>query len=482
MKPAVLALLASLARARYDYEMKRFGGMLVFVLLVLSVLGGVAYYLAGSAPGPVIEIVRPTVAVGLESNFEMVIESPDGQLSLVEATLVQTGQRFPLFSLAQPEDATLRQDTPERIRITRAFGRRQFPALNPGEATLEIVATRPVLFGLRQAESVATRALRLRFEPPRVQILSRNHFVNHGGAEMVVYRVTPPDAESGVRVGDRTHPGFPASGAGLPSTDPALRVAFFALAYDQDLGTPMEVFGIDEADNVGRAALDHRAFPKAFRRSRLNVSDAFFQRVVPAILDRTPDLQVDQESDNALLQGFLAVNGELRGINAETIASLSSQTAPEILWDGAFRQLGNSQVESAFADHRTYLYQDAEVDQQVHLGFDLASTANAPIEASNRGRVLFADYLGIYGNCVILDHGMGLQSLYAHLSSIDVTVGQSVEKNETLGRSGTTGLAGGDHLHFAILVHGQAVNPVEWWDPHWIEDRIRRKLVAAGGA
>ena len=467
---------------RYDYDMQRIGRLLLFVLFVALVLGGVAYYLAGSAPGPGIEIVRPTVAVGLESNFEMVIESPDGRLSAVEAALVQDGQRFPLFSLDQPETATITQDSPERIRIARPFGRRQFPALNPGDATLEIDATRPVLFGLREAESTATLALRLRFDPPRLQVLSRNHFVNHGGSEMVVYRVTPPDAESGVRVGDRTYPGFPAAGAGLTSTDPSLRVAFFALAHDQDLGTPMEVFGVDEADNVGRANLDHRALPKSFRRSRLNVSDTFFERVVPAILDRTPDLHVDQASDNPLLQGFLAVNGELRRLNAETIASFSRQTAPEILWEGAFRQLGNSQVESGFADHRTYLYQDTEVDQQVHLGFDLASTASAPVEAANRGRVLFADYLGIYGNCVILDHGMGLQTLYAHLSSIDVSVSQMVEKNESLGRTGATGLAGGDHLHFTMLVHGQPVNPVEWWDSHWIEDRIRLKLTAAGGA
>ena len=128
------------------------------------------------------------------------------------------------------------------------------------------------------------------------------------------------------------------------------------------------------------------------------------------------------------------------------------------------------------------MYDGREVDEQVHLGFDLASTANATIEAANRGRVLFADVLGIYGNCVIVDHGMGLQSLYAHLSSFDVAVGQMVEKDQSLGRSGRTGLAGGDHLHFTMLVHGQPVNPVEWLDPHWIEDRIRRKLEAAGAS
>ena len=55
-----------------------------------------------------------------------------------------------------------------------------------------------------------------------------------------------------------------------------------------------------------------------------------------------------------------------------------------------------------------------------------------------------------------------------------------VEKEQALGRSGMTGLAGGDHLHFTMLVNGRMVNPVEWWDSHWIEDRILRKLRAAG--
>ena len=150
-------------------------------------------------------------------------------------------------------------------------------------------------------------------------------------------------------------------------------------------------------------------------------------------------------------------------------------------WQESFAQLGNTQVESRFADHRTYIFEGKEVDQQTHLGFDLASTQQAPVTAANRGVVVHAAYLGIYGNCVIVDHGLGVQSLYAHLSTMDVKDGDAVEKGQTLGRSGTTGLAGGDHLHFTMLVGGVQVNPVEWWDPHWMEDRVFRKIREAGG-
>jgi hypothetical protein len=75
---------------------------------------------------------------------------------------------------------------------------------------------------------------------------------------------------------------------------------------------------------------------------------------------------------------------------------------------------------------------------------------------------------------------MGVQSLYGHLSSITVEVGDRINRGETIGRSGATGLAGGDHLHFTVLVAGHPVNPVEWWDPHWVADRVDRKLVEAG--
>jgi len=140
----------------------------------------------------------------------------------------------------------------------------------------------------------------------------------------------------------------------------------------------------------------------------------------------------------------------------------------------------NSAVEAGFADARTYTYEGKEIDRQTHLGFDLASLSQAPIEAANRGTVVFVGYLGIYGNCVILDHGMGLMSLYAHLSSIGVSTDTLVERDAELGRSGSTGLAGGDHLHFTMLLQGNAITPVDWWSTQWVQDRVLRKLVEAG--
>jgi murein DD-endopeptidase MepM/ murein hydrolase activator NlpD len=110
------------------------------------------------------------------------------------------------------------------------------------------------------------------------------------------------------------------------------------------------------------------------------------------------------------------------------------------------------------------------------LGVDLASLAQSRVPAGNSGIVVFAGPLGIYGNTVVIDHGCGLFSMYSHLSKIEVEVKKEVKRGDSLGRTGATGMAGGDHLHYAMMVHGVFVNPLEWWDPHWIRDNVDLKM------
>jgi murein DD-endopeptidase MepM/ murein hydrolase activator NlpD len=122
------------------------------------------------------------------------------------------------------------------------------------------------------------------------------------------------------------------------------------------------------------------------------------------------------------------------------------------------------------------------VDQQIHMGEDLASLMNSPVYAGNNGAVVYAEPLGIYGHTVILDHGLGVFSSYSHMSKIDVKVGEKLQKGAVLGQTGTTGLAAGDHLHFAINLQGEFVDPLEWWDPHWLRDQVERVWAQAGTA
>lgn len=444
----------------------------IFVTLLGLGVGAAALWInAGQAEGPVIEIGGPAI-IGQTGEVAVTVTAPGAELTGLSVTLVQGESTTPLFDLTADTAASLAASG-DHVTLTRPAGKRALPDLKAGEARIDVTAVRPVLFGFRQAAATATRTIEVRLTPPQVGVLSQFHYVNHGGSEMVVYRVNPPDAESGVRVGDLEYRGFPAGGA-----DPALHVAFFALLWDQDLNAPITVFARDGVGNEGSVGFDFRVFEKQFRASRINLDDRFLARVVPPILQSSPELDVDDPND--LLASYLVINRELRRINNETIANLSRDTAPEILWRGPFKQLINTAVEAGFADQRTYVYDGADVDHQVHLGFDLASTAMASVRAANRGRVVHAGWLGIYGNCVVLDHGMGLQSLYAHLSSIAVSVGEMVDTQAELGRSGATGLAGGDHLHFTMLLGGNAITPIDWWSAQWVQDRILRKFADAG--
>lgn len=457
-----------------------------FLALVVLAAGtaGAAWYMAGREAGPAIEVKSPAKFVGQAGSLELFVDAPAGRLTALTAVLTQGDQSIPIFSLdgasgGADAEAQVKQASSDRLWVIRPLGKTAQPAIVAGKATLTVTAARPVLFGFREAVSTVTRDLEVRLDPPRVGVVSLHHFLNLGGSEFVVLRATPTDVHAGVRVADQTFPAFPGSAVGL--TDPALQVAFFALPFDQDAATPVTVFARDEAGNEATARLDRQPFPKRFQRSRIPIDRPFLDRVVPAIASNTPSLGLTVNAGADLLPAFLTINRDLRQQNNQTIAALAAKTAPEMRWQESFAQLGNTQVESRFADHRTYIFEGKEVDQQTHLGFDLASTQQAPVTAANRGVVVHAAYLGIYGNCVIVDHGLGVQSLYAHLSTMDVKDGDAVEKGQTLGRSGTTGLAGGDHLHFTMLVGGVQVNPVEWWDPHWMEDRVFRKIREAGG-
>ncbi len=450
-------------------------------LLVIVVVGAVcfggAWWWAGRMSGPVIELRQPGKFVGQSTSMDLMLQAPGGEFSHVTATLSQNGKDHEVFALEQPAEAEVKKEAADRLYVIKPIGRKAIPDLRSGAARITVRASRPVLFGLRDVESLVIRDVQVRLEPPQLGVLSTFHYINHGGSEFVIYRATPDDVSSGVRVGDKEYPGFPAKGVGITG-DPAIRVAFFALLFDQPLDAPIQVFARDEAGNEAVAALDNRVFPKPYQKSRIEIDDRFLDRVVPAIGGNTPSITLPA-GDN--LAGFLKINGDLRRENNAYIASLAQKTSPDLQFRDAFQQLGDSQVEAKFADTRTYVYKGKDVDQQVHLGFDLAVTANVAIRAAQKGIVLHAAYLGIYGNCMIVDHGMGVQSLYGHLSSIDVKVGDRVDKGQVLGRSGMTGLAGGDHLHFTMLVGGQQMTPVDWWSKQWMEDRVLRKIKAAGG-
>lgn len=445
---------------------------LALVLALIVAFAFLALAALRTGPAPAIEI-RPSLrALGRATPVAVEVREPSRGVSSVRVELLQGDLTV---TLAEEPGRTLAgwrlwgdRDGVRTLGVT--VGKEREPRLAEGPATIRVTAAGAGAWLRAAPVVVAEVELPVRLTAPRLEVVSTQTYVAQGGSEAVVYRVGPTAVRDGVRAGDRFFPGWP-----LPGGQPTDRFALFAVPYDLGDAGDVELVAADEVGNQRTARFVDRFFPQPPRADDIQLTDPFLEKVVTEIRAETPDLP----DAGGLLESYLAINRDLRAANARELVALAAQTAPSFLWKAPFLALPGGQVMSSFADRRTYFYGGREVDRQDHLGFDLASVARADVPAANAGVVVLARYFGIYGNTVVVDHGYGLMSLYAHLSSIAVAPGDHVERGRVLGRSGATGLAGGDHLHFSFLLQGLPVRPVEWWDPHWIEDRLKRKLGAA---
>jgi murein DD-endopeptidase MepM/ murein hydrolase activator NlpD len=342
--------------------------------------------------------------------------------------------------------------------------------LPDGDAFLRIVATDwswRGSFGGNTSELAIPLAIDRK--TPRIEIFTGLTYVYRGGAGAVAYSVSESTARDGVAVGDTFFRGYP------HPVSPDRRIALYAVPTDAPVEPAIRVVAKDAAGNVGTGhwavVMRERALPEA----SVTLPQSFLERTVRDLADESGFDTSD------LSEAFRRINTKMRLGNEERIREVAAQSEQKPLWNGPFEQLANSKVTSRFAEQRSYFVGGQKNSEAIHYGFDLASTSAAPITAANAGRVIYADDLGIYGNCVLIDHGIGLATLYGHLSRIDVSVGDEVAKGGTLGLSGQTGLAGGDHLHFAVLVGGTYVDPLEWWDREWVRTHIEMRLEPSSG-
>jgi hypothetical protein len=446
---------------------RRFKSILIVVALVGLVGVGLAAFRAGPAPRVVIEPGMP--AIGKRTPFRIIVEEPKRGLSRIRVEVVQ-GENVDRVEareyVPRPPWAFWGERT-ARDELTVDIGRETVDGLKEGPATVRVVANRAESWLRSPEPAVGEQTLEVRLRPPTLQVTSRHTYVAQGGSEVVVYDVGRSAVVDGVQAGDWFFPGFP-----LPGGSEGQRFALFSVPYDVDDHNRVRLIARDDVDNEAEQPFIDRFFAKPFGTDTIRLSESFMARVVPAILAQEPEL----EDRGDLLDNYLMINGELRKKNNAVLVELARASVPDFLWLGEFMPMRHAKVTSNFADRRTYVFEGENVDRQDHLGFDLASTSRAEIQAGNAGIVVLARYFGIYGNAVILDHGYGLMSLYGHLSESSVQQGDEVERGQVIGRSGQTGLAGGDHLHFTMLLQGLPVNAQEWWDDHWIHDRLKLKL------
>ncbi|HVO10153.1 MAG TPA: M23 family metallopeptidase [Vicinamibacteria bacterium] len=447
--------------------------LLLFVLLVVLVVGAGALAVVSLRVGPAPEVqISPSArAIGMRGSVLVTATAGGRGLAGLRVEVEQKGRTTVVARAVERPRAPWSFRGPRRTReeLHADVGRNAVPDLAPGEAIVRVVAERAPTW-LRHPDPVVKELkLPVRLVAPALSLLSTQHYVAQGGSGVVVYRVADTATRDGVRCGPWFFPGHPLPGGS------GERFAIFGVPWDMGDDKAIRLLAEDDAGNTSEIAFVDQFFPKPPRLDTVQLQDEFLNRVVGEIMAQTPGL-ADRGS---VLENYLQINRDLRARQATELAELSRRSEPRFLWTQPFLPLHNAQVMASFADQRTYFYGGKEVDKETHLGFDLAVTAQTPVTAANRGVVKLARYFGIYGNTVVLDHGFGLMTLYAHLSWIGVKEGDQVERGGVLGRTGRTGLAGGDHLHFTTLVGGVPVRPTEWWDPHWIHDRVAVRLAPA---
>ena len=307
-------------------------------------------------------------------------------------------------------------------------------------------------------------------KPPMVNLLSGISRITEGGSALAIYYAKDNLNLKNIYL-EVQHDGvkdkFKAYDASNLFGRKGVYLSFFSYGLSKTYNWSANIIASDDAGNITKAHVPVYYSRLKIRKSRINITDDFIKTKVLTLLDNeniTPR--------GSLLSDFLYVNSVVRASDAAKIKNICGNSENKFLWSRPFTQLRNSKVTATFLDKRTYYYKGKMIGEVHHQGYDLASVRNAEVNAANSGRVVFEGYLGVYGNALIIDHGFGVFSLYGHLQSFLVNVGDYVKRNQYVAITDTTGLALGDHLHFDILIDGYYVNPLDWWDKHWIKNHI----------
>jgi len=447
--------------------MKRLFLLTVVIVVISTIVAGafIGFKLFEGEPPQITPVKIPSI-IGKEAEVHIKVTDARAGIRLVEATIAQGKKRIRLGQKVVPIGSIWTGSPLKEMLLSWHIEPRK-AGLASGKALL-IISACDASFrnGSKGNKSILKIPLNIDYVPPVITVLSTIHNVRVGGAGALSFRVSEEVTDAGVRVNNTFFRAF-------KGTDDIYRV-LFAIPFNIDRPKTFQVEAIDIAGNKGISGFAYRVLPRRKREDKINISDSFLQKKMPSFVSRFPEVAAP-----TLIDTFLKVNHVLRKKNNDFLLSLCKKSQAKIAFSGAFIRFKGAK-RSDFADKRHYFYHGKEVDQAYHMGVDIASIAHANVPAANNGKVIFAGYNGIYGNTVVLDHGMGLLSLYAHLSQIDVKPGQDVKKGQRLGMTGTTGLAGGDHLHFGMMLGGVFVNPVEWWDGRWIRDHITYNLYLKG--
>ncbi len=436
--------------------------MTLLLIITGGAIGGFVLFFEGEKPA--IDLSETKLFLGQKGVIDFKITDTKSGIRFIRISGTQGTLEKEIFSTTFPRTTYQGSVGPREVIKSITFNAKG-EGFSDGKLTLSIQVQDFSLRGwFKGNKTVVSKEVTIDTVPPKIQILHSEKYISQGGTGIAIYRLSDQKSQHGVEINDIFCTGYLLND-GRDDTF----ITYFALPYNSSAINQLNIKATDMAGNV--AVLP---FTTVFKKAKLkvdtiNISDGFLNRKIPEFQQYYPEMQ-GQDIDK-----YLYANKEIRHQNNTKIKNLCTDSENKRLWDGVFYRMPGSS-RAGYADHRTYYYNQKPIDKQVHLGMDIASTKRAEVRAANHGLVKYADYLGIYGNMVLLDHGQGVYSLYSHLSQINVKPGDSVKKKSAIGLTGTTGMAGGDHLHFSMLVNGTFVTPKEWWDKHWIEVTIEEPL------
>jgi murein DD-endopeptidase MepM/ murein hydrolase activator NlpD len=438
---------------------------LLILLMALITIGTVcSYILFFEGEKPAASLDKTNNYIGLNSTIQYAATDRKSGIKSITVYGTQGNMKKLLHTVTFPRSSFIGQAGPSEQSQSISFNTKKH-GFKEGQLTITLEAVDFSLRGwLKGNKTIVLKEITIDTKPPRIEILHNEKYIIPGGAGIAIYRLSDSDTRHGVEVNGYFNPGFPV-GDGRDDTF----ISFFALPFDAEKIDSLKITALDKAGNSAIFPFSTTYKADRKKKDKINISDGFLNRKIPEFQ------QYYQEMSGSLVEKYLYINNTVRKQNNQKISELCKNPREERSWKGRFLRMAGSS-RAGFADYRTYYFDGKTIDNQTHLGMDIASTRRVDVKAANNGYVVFADYLGIYGNMVMIDHGQGVFSLYSHLSQINVAVEDKVDQQTILGLTGTTGMAGGDHLHFSMLVNGVFVTPKEWWDQHWIDVTIEEPI------
>lgn len=430
----------------------------VLILFALIIGGGVYFYNSKIFERNAPQITLDTNGYwNLKNNINLDIEDLSGIKSYRVSLKSSSGEKV----LYSDQPLVLKNKVQVSIEPPRSAY-----AMKDEELTLIVEANDASKWNFFKGNMISKEyKLKIDKRRPSVVAISHSYKINKGGSAVVIFKA---EDENIKEMYIKTN--FDKKFIPQPFYKDGYFISLLAWPVTQK-NFKAHIIVKDYAGNIAKSYIPLYLKNKNYRVSRINISDRFLNG---KIAELASEFLETQGLENPLEQ-FKVINEDIRAKNEKLIHEITSKVSKEKILNFNIKKmypLKNAQVVASFGDHRKYLYKGDYLSESYHLGLDLASNAMAEIKPQNSGDIVFSDYNGLYGNMPIIDHGLGLYTLYGHCSSVNVRSGDFLNKDEPIARTGKTGYAMGDHLHFGVLVQGIEVRPAEWMDTTWMKLNI----------